>query len=35
VLIDRHGIIRWSHVEGQLGQRRTTDELLARIEELD
>jgi mycoredoxin-dependent peroxiredoxin len=35
VLIDRHGVIRWSHVEDQLGQRRNTDELLARIEELD
>jgi peroxiredoxin len=35
VLIDRRGIIQWSHVEEQLGQRRNTDELLARIEELD
>jgi mycoredoxin-dependent peroxiredoxin len=34
-LIDRRGVVRWSHVEDQLGQRRQTDELLARIEELD
>ncbi len=35
VLIDRRGVVRWSHVEDQLGHRRQTDELLARIEELD
>ncbi|HJR65350.1 MAG TPA: redoxin domain-containing protein [Gemmatimonadaceae bacterium] len=35
VLIDRRGVIRWSHIEDQLGHRRTTDELLARITELD
>jgi mycoredoxin-dependent peroxiredoxin len=35
VLIDRRGVIRWSHIEDQLGHRRQTDELLARIEELD
>jgi mycoredoxin-dependent peroxiredoxin len=35
VLIDRRGIVRWSHIEDQLGHRRQTDELLARIEELD
>lgn len=35
VLIDRHGIVRWSHIEDQLGHRRQTDELLARIGELD
>ena len=35
VLIDREGVVRWFHVEDQLGHRRQTDELLARIEELD
>ena len=35
VLIDRRGLVRWLHVEDQLGHRRETGELLARIEELD
>jgi peroxiredoxin len=35
VLIDRLGIVRWLHIEDQLGHRRITDELLAKIEELD
>ena len=35
VLIDRRGVLRWYHIEDQLGHRRTTDELLARIAELD
>ena len=35
VLIDRHGIVQWLHIEDQLGHRRQTDELLARIAELD
>jgi peroxiredoxin len=35
VLIDREGVVRWFHVEDQLGHRRQTDELLARIDELD
>lgn len=35
VLIDREGVVRWFHVEDQLGHRRQTDELLARIQELD
>lgn len=34
VLIDRRGLVRWLHVEDQLGHRRETGELLARIEEL-
>ena len=34
VLIDREGVVRWLHIEDQLGHRRQTDELLARIEEL-
>ena len=34
VLIDRRGVVRWLHVEDQLGHRRETGELLARIEEL-
>ena len=35
VLIDRRGLVRWLHAEDQLGHRRETGELLARIEELD
>ena len=35
VLIDRQGMIRWSHIEDQLGHRRMTDELLTKIGELD
>jgi peroxiredoxin len=35
VLIDRHGIVRWSHVEEKPGHRRQTDELLSRIAALD
>ena len=35
VLIDRLGIVRWVHLEDQLGHRRETGELLARIGELD
>ena len=35
VLIDRLGVVRWLHVEDQLGHRRETGELLARIGELD
>jgi peroxiredoxin len=31
VLIDRDGIIRWTHEEAELGHRRSDDELLARI----
>jgi mycoredoxin-dependent peroxiredoxin len=34
-LIDRHGVVRWAHVEDQLGHRRETDELLSQIEALD
>jgi peroxiredoxin len=30
-LIDRQGILRWSHVEAELGHRRDDDELLAQI----
>ncbi len=33
-LIDRDGILRWTHVEHQGGVKRTNAELLARIEEL-
>ena len=35
VLIDRGGMVRWFHIEEQLGHRRLTDELLGKIEELD
>jgi peroxiredoxin len=31
VLIDRDGVIRWTHEEAELGHRRSDDELLARI----
>jgi peroxiredoxin len=30
-LIDKHGILRWSHTEVELGHRRDNDELLAQI----
>lgn len=30
-LVDRQGILRWSHVETELGDRRDDDELLAQI----
>ena len=30
-LVDQHGILRWSHVEAELGHRRNDDELLAQI----
>ena len=30
-LIDKRGILRWSHVEAELGHRRDDDELLAQI----
>ncbi|HTT69146.1 MAG TPA: redoxin domain-containing protein [Gemmatimonadales bacterium] len=30
-LVDRQGILRWSHVEAELGHRRDDDELLAQI----
>jgi peroxiredoxin len=33
-LIDRDGIVRWSHVESKLGDKRGSDELLERIGEL-
>lgn len=31
-LIDRDGVLRWSHVESSGGDKRDTDELLSRIE---
>jgi peroxiredoxin len=31
-LIDREGLIRWSHVEGNNGERRENSEILAEIE---
>ena len=34
-LIDRQGLVRWAHVEDQLGHKRETDELLSQIEALD
>ncbi len=30
-LVDKAGLLRWSHVEAELGQRRDDDELLAQI----
>ena len=30
-LIDKQGVLRWSHVEAELGHRRDDDELLAQI----
>ena len=35
VLVDRRGIIRWFHIEDQVGCRRQRDALLAKIGELD
>ena len=32
ILIDRDGIIRWTHEEAELGHRRSHDELLAELE---
>ena len=34
VLIDQRGVVRWTHEEAQLGQRRENDELLHQIEAL-
>jgi peroxiredoxin len=31
VLIDAKGVVRWTHVEAELGQRRSNDELLAQV----
>ena len=33
-LVDRQGILRWSHVEAELGHRREDDELLDQIDTL-
>jgi len=33
-LVDRKGIVRWSHIEAELGHLRPIDELLSRIGEL-
>lgn len=33
-LVDREGILRWSHIEGRNGDRRQNAELLAEIEKL-
>ena len=33
-LIDRDGVVRWSHVESKLGDKRGSDELLERVAEL-
>lgn len=30
-LVDQEGVLRWAHVEAELGQRRDDDELLAQI----
>lgn len=30
-LVDREGVLRWSHVEAELGQRRPNDELLTQL----
>ncbi len=30
-LVDKSGVLRWSHVEAELGHRRDDDELLAQI----
>jgi glutaredoxin-dependent peroxiredoxin len=32
VLVDAAGIVRWTHVETELGQRRDNEELLARLQ---
>jgi peroxiredoxin len=34
VLIDRNGVVRWTHVERELGQRRENAELLAELARL-
>jgi peroxiredoxin len=34
-LIDRSGVVRWSHIEDQLGHKRGTDELLSKIAQLE
>lgn len=34
-LIDRRGVLRWSHIEDQLSHKRGADELLSKIEALD
>jgi alkyl hydroperoxide reductase subunit AhpC len=31
VLIDGAGVVRWTHVESELGHRRSNDELLAQV----
>ena len=31
ILIDKEGVVRWTHVEAELGQRRDNTELLERI----
>ena len=33
-LIDKHGIVRWKHIEAELGHRREDKELLEAIEKL-
>ncbi len=33
-LVDRQGILRWSHIEGELGARRDDAELLRHIQTL-
>jgi alkyl hydroperoxide reductase subunit AhpC len=30
-LVDREGVLRWSHVEAELGHRRPNEELLAQL----
>ena len=34
-LVDRAGVLRWSHVEAELGHRRPNDELLAQLATVD
>ena len=34
-LVDREGVLRWSHVEAELGHRRPNDELLAQLATVD
>ena len=33
-LVDKQGLVRWKHVEAELGLSRTTDELLAEIDKV-
>jgi alkyl hydroperoxide reductase subunit AhpC len=33
-LVDREGVVRWSHVEANPGQRRENAEILAALEQL-